>query len=195
MKLTRILVAGLILMVVLNICTLGFIIYKSQQHKHFQVEDRNGEERHGGGGPGKFLSKKLHLTADQEAALEKMRQPHEEKMSKFRALKDSLRKQAFQLVENDPYDSVKANAVAIEIGNCHKEMEKEMVAHFRAIKALCTKEQQADFNEFIEHISNEKMHGNGRMQGGNDHNRHFERGHHGGHHHRKNHHKRDCQGS
>lgn len=190
----KILVVGLILMGVLNICTLGFIIFKSQQHKHFLGEDRDVEERHGPGGPSKFLSKKLHLTIEQEEILEKLRKPHEENMSKLRALKDSLRKQAFKLVKNDPYDSIKANVVANETGNCHKEMEKEMVAHFLAIKALCTKEQQVDFNNFIEHISSERIHGHGGQDGdrghGSDSNRHHYKGHHS-----RNYHHKDCQGS
>jgi Spy/CpxP family protein refolding chaperone len=149
MKSQKILIAALILMVAINICTLGFIIYKSQ-HRH-----RGDGERHGP--PGKFLSKRLHLTEEQEQAMNVLRKENEEKMSVFRARKDSLRKESFELIKSDVYDTTRASEIANEIGNCHKEMEKQMATHFLAIKKLCTKEQQADFNKFIDHIAEVKQ--------------------------------------
>jgi Spy/CpxP family protein refolding chaperone len=150
MKSQKILIAGLILMVVVNICTLGFIIYKSQ-HRHY----RNDREKHGS--PGKFLSKRLHMNAEQEQSLDKLRKENEKKMSVLRARKDSLRKQSFELIKSDVYDITRADEIANEIGNCHKEMEKQMATYFLAIKALCTKEQLADFNKFIDHIAEVKQ--------------------------------------
>ena len=151
MKSQKILIAGLILMVVVNICTLGFIIYKSQ-HKHYRND--HGERF---GSPGKFLSERLHLSAAQEASLDKLRKENERKMSVLRARKDSLRKQSFELIKKDVYDVSRADELANEIGNCHKEMEKQMAAYFMSIKSLCTKEQQADFNRFIDHIAEIKQ--------------------------------------
>ncbi len=150
MKSQKILIAGLILMVAVNICTLGFIIYKSQ-HRHFRGEG----ERHGP--PGKFLSKRLHLSEDQEKSMNLLRKDNEEKMSVLRAKKDSLRKQSFELIKTDAYDTVRANEIANEIGSCHKEMEKQMATYFLSVKKLCTKEQQADFNKFIDHIAEVKQ--------------------------------------
>ena len=184
----RILIAGLILLGVLNICTLGFILFKSQQHgKHFYGNGHNDQnENH----PGKFLSKRLHFTPEQEASLEKMRKPHEEKVAFYKAKKDSLRKQSFELIKADTYDTVRADAISKELAVYQRDLEKEMTTHFLAIKALCTKDQQEDFNKFIDHVVSEKR---AQRERENHH------GHRMSHHHKKHHHhhrdRNNCQRS
>ncbi len=144
----KILIAGLILMVLLNIGTLGFILFKSNHHRDHHMRGGRGH-----GGPGKFIGKRLNFTPEQEAALSKLRTDHDLKMDQLREKTESLRKQRFELIKSEPYDSVKTNQLAFEIGNAHAEIEKEMARHFVAIKALCTKDQLADFNQFIDRLS------------------------------------------
>lgn len=149
----KILIAGLILMVVLNIGTLGFILCKSQEKSHHRMGMEGGGERHR---HGKFLGKKLDFTEAQEESLGKLKKEHEEKLSVLKERSHVLRKQQFELIKAETYDQKKGDEIADEIGTIHREMDKEMAAHFLAIKALCTKEQLPKFNAFIDKISDRK---------------------------------------
>ncbi len=150
----KILVAGLILMVLLNLCTLGYILFKPNRGGHGKYAHRM-EGRHG---HGKYFKQRLNLTPEQESSLEKLRAAHEEKMSAYKEKIEGLRKQRFELIKSDSFDAVKADQIALEIGNVHAEMEKQVAEHFLAIRALCTKEQLTGFNDFIDRIS-ERMAG------------------------------------
>jgi Spy/CpxP family protein refolding chaperone len=146
MKSQKILIAGLILMVVLNICTLGFIIFKSNHGFGHRMGGRHG-------GPGKFIGKRLGFTEQQEQELTILRETHEKKMCAIRTKTDSLRKQHFALMKAGSFDGAKSDQLAIEMGNVHAQREKEMANYFVSIKALCTKEQQEGYNEFIDRVS------------------------------------------
>ncbi len=154
----KILIAGLILMVVLNICTLGFILFK---HNHGFGHGMGGRQGHG-----KLLGKRLGFTPEQEAALEKLRPAHEAAMASFRGRMDSLRRAHVAVIKAEPFDSEKAALLAEEIGKCHTEMEKHMAVHFLEIKALCTNEQLGAFNQFLDRMTEHRgRHG----MGGNRH--------------------------
>lgn len=140
----KLLIAGLILMVVLNICTLGFIVFKAN----------HGFGRMGGKhGHGKFIGKRLGFSPEQEEALTKLREEKETKMAAIREKMTSLRKQRFELIKTEPFDAAKADQLAEEIGNCHAEIEKLMAGYFVSVKALCTKEQLEEYNKFIDRVS------------------------------------------
>lgn len=154
MKSQKILIGGLVLMVLLNIGTLGYILLKPNHGGRFGGH-RMGE-KHGGGGPGRFIGKRLHFSEEQEAALDKLREEHFAKLTVQREKIDTLRKQLLALVKTEPYDAAKADAITTEIGKSHAEIEKEMASHFTAIKAMCTKDQLVEFDKFIDRIGEHK---------------------------------------
>lgn len=166
MKSQRILIAGLILMVLLNIGTLGYILFKHNHGGRFGGH----RDQHERGGPGKFIGKRLHFTEEQEAALGKLREEHFAKMTVQKEKIDTLRKQLLALVKAEPYDAAKANAITTEIGKAHAEIESEMASHFTAIKALCTKDQLAEFDKLIDRIGEHRpgMFGFGKHKGRGD---------------------------
>ncbi|HSZ24500.1 MAG TPA: periplasmic heavy metal sensor [Cytophagaceae bacterium] len=166
----KILIVALVSMVVLNIGTLGFIYYKSQHHKRFVKSEWRNEFN-----KGEFLSKRLNFTEEQEVAFRKLRKEHKKEKDAVKAKIDSLRKQEFELLKNDPYDATTANVLASEIGANQKEIELLMSKHFLAVKALCTKEQLSDFNELIDHIKAKQTEENGYGHARNwNHKRHGE---------------------
>lgn len=160
MKSQKILIAGLILMVVLNICTLGFIVFKFNHGFGHRMGGRHT--------PGKFIGKRLGFSDQQEEALVKLREVHDQKMSAIRERTDSLRKQHFALLKAESFDAAKSDQLSVEIGKVHADMEREMASYFASIKTLCTKEQQEDYNKFIDRVS-EHMPGSHRGFGRNRH--------------------------
>jgi protein CpxP len=150
----KILIAALILMVLLNIGTLGFVFLRHQHGPYFMRE---------GFRQGRFMDK-LKMTEEQKKSIEKLRNTHEEKMSSLRAMTDSLRKQRFELMKITPYDSSQGNILAARLGDIQEEMEKQITSHFLSIRALCTQEQLPEYNKFIDRLSSRMS--NGSRYGG-----------------------------
>ncbi|HVD98712.1 MAG TPA: periplasmic heavy metal sensor [Cytophagaceae bacterium] len=155
MKSQKILVAGLILMVLLNICTLGVVLFKSSEDEgpghHMGMDDKGKHHR------GKMIGKRLNFTPEQEAALEKLRAKHDAVMAPLREKMDTLRKQRLALLKADTFDAAKSDQLAAEIGTVQTAIEKEMANHFVEIKALCKKDQLEEYNKFIDRIGQRKF--------------------------------------
>jgi Spy/CpxP family protein refolding chaperone len=160
MKSQKILIAGLVLMVLLNIGTLGFIIFRSNHGFGHRMGGKHS--------PGKFIGKRLGFSDQQEESLVKLREVHDKKMEVIRMKTDSLRMQHFALLKADVFDETRSNQVSEEIGKVHAEMEKEMAMYFASVKELCTKEQLEDYNAFIDRVS-EHMPGSHRGFGRHKH--------------------------
>ena len=163
----KLLIGGLILMVVLNLCTLGFILFKPHHGHHRgghgdQWGDHRGFGDKRGGGP----FKELNLTAEQETKLNDLKVNLDSKMDSLRQQADKLRKAQFALLKSDQVDPAIVNKQAAEIGNCFTEMEKLTFKHFSDIKKVLTKEQQAGFNKFVEEMGSRRHGPHGFMKGG-----------------------------
>ena len=148
-KIQKILVGGLILMVVLNLCTLGFILFRPHHGGH-------GARGYGWGGHHNPF-KELNLNSAQEEKMLELKTQLDNKMDSLRQKADKLREERFTLLKNETVNLAEANAKAIEIGNCFTQMEKLTFDHFLAIKKLLTKEQQAGFEKFVEQMGSRRQ--------------------------------------
>ena len=161
----KLLIGGLILMVVLNLCTLGFILFRPH-HGGRGPECGIGFDH--GKGHHRNPFKELNLTPEQEEKMIGLKTQLDTKMDSIRQKADKLREERFALLKSEPIDQAAANTKAIEIGNCFAQMEKITFEHFLAVKKILTKEQQAGFEKFIEQMCRRQgrhhmkgMHGDG----------------------------------
>jgi hypothetical protein len=103
--------------------------------------------------PKEIVIEKLHFDKSQIAEYDKVILLHQQKI---RSLDDSIRiskNKLYQLLnENSNVDSGKDNLI-MTLANYQKQIELTHFNHFMEIKAICRKDQLADFENLTEELS------------------------------------------
>ncbi|WP_396179835.1 hypothetical protein [Flavobacterium sp.] len=103
--------------------------------------------------PKEIVIEKLHFDKSQIAEYDKVILLHQQKI---RSLDDSIRiskNKLYQLLnENSNVDSGKDNLI-LTLANYQKQIELTHFNHFMEIKAICRKDQLADFENLTEELS------------------------------------------
>jgi len=103
-----------------------------------------------GPGPGKVIVERLKLDKSQRNEFLKLKQKHLEKVQAIQEKSRRLHDELFDLLKEPQIDTVREQSIIDSLGNNRKELERAIIDHFAAIKALCkTDEQKELFNEFI----------------------------------------------
>jgi len=145
----KILIAGIVVLVILNITTLSYIFFTSRNNFCFPPSEKRWDKKN-------ILKEKLHLTDAQNEQVLQFKKEHKSKVSELRKKIDSLRKQEFETIKTEPFDADKANNIALAIGNAHSDLEKQNIAHFLEIRKILTQDQLPYFIEFIDFIKDRK---------------------------------------
>ena len=135
----------ILLLIVLNLTSLGTI--------WFLQSSRPPEAGSTSRGPVKnFLEQELGLTPKQTKQFERLRQQH---FQESQAINEEMRlsKEAImQEVFADSPNSVKAEALAEEIGEGQAELENLRFQHFLALKSVCQPEQLEKFQRLFHEL-------------------------------------------
>ena len=122
-------IGGLLL---LNVSLLAFIWIKKPDHK-----------------PPPFLEEKLAFTADQQQQFEKLRNSHMREMDRLRKDIDALRD---ELYGTSGSSDEKVREITTQLGNKKAEGDLLTYRHFQEVRAICTPEQQQEFDKLINEI-------------------------------------------
>jgi Spy/CpxP family protein refolding chaperone len=145
----KILIAGIVVLVILNLTTLSYIFFTSRNNFCSPPSEKRWDKKN-------ILKEKLHLTDIQNEQVLQFKKDHRSKVSELRKKIDSLRKQEFETIKSAPFDADKANNIALAIGNAHTDLEKQNIAHFLEIRKILTQDQLPYFIEFIDFIKDRK---------------------------------------
>lgn len=158
----RFLIVVIIFLFVLNLFTLGYLMFErrplppemNEREGFEQFEnglgkrDKNRPER-----PDKLIIDKLKLNETQVKQFEELKKEHRKQID---MLQDSSRRyhdEYFGLLKNAVTDSTKANALLNRIAQNQVEIDKVTYTHFEKIKAICDPSQKEFFNGFIDEIA------------------------------------------
>lgn len=158
----RFLILMIIILFVLNLFTLGYLLFERKPHppemeergqfEQFENDpgkrDKNRPER-----PDKLIINKLKLNEAQVKQFEELKKEHRMQID---ILQDSSRKyhdEYFGFLKNPSADSVKANALLNKIAQNQVEIDRTTYSHFEKIKAICDQSQKELFNNFIDEIA------------------------------------------
>ena len=144
-KLLTITVIGLLL---LNLSTLAFLLV-SYPGEHKRPNDRP----EGKPNPSEIIIERLHFDVNQQKEYDKIIQAHK---GEIKILDGNIR-----TVKNELYAHLKQPQVDVKIKDSliavinanQKQIEQTHFKHFTAIKKLCRKDQEEDFNELTEDLS------------------------------------------
>jgi protein CpxP len=137
-KLLTIAVIGLLL---LNVMTLGFLVFRRPPHPP-----------HGKGGPAGIIIERLQLDEQQKSDFRKLADVHHEAFVKLTDNAKELRHRYYNLLREDVIDTAKADSLRTQMSANQGEIDKLNLEHFQQIRALCTPKQKERFNGLAEEI-------------------------------------------
>ncbi len=142
MNKTKLLSFAIIALLFLNFGILGFL---------FLSKDK--EEPKGRKMPREIVIEKLHFDANQIIEYDKTIKIHRKTIT---SIDDSIKvakNELYQLLNSESVDSVKKDSLYSKLAYYQKQVEITHFNHFLEIKAICKKEQLADYKTLTEELS------------------------------------------
>ena len=142
MNKTKLLSFAVIALLLLNFGILVFL---------FLSKDKDGPR--GRKMPREIVIEKLHFNDNQIIEYDKKIKIHRETIT---TLDDSIKvvkNELYQLLNFETVDLVKKDSLYSKLANYQKQVETTHFNHFLEIKAICKKEQLADYNDLTKELS------------------------------------------
>ena len=139
METTRLYKWLIVVLVLINIVILSFFTL---------TRNHEGHGHRGGGDLGDFISEELHFSPDQKKQFEEMKHQHHDSMMKLQETNKDLHDAFFEHLAT-PQDS-SVSVLSDSIASLQKQMDMVTFNHFKEVRALCTPEQQARFDQIID---------------------------------------------
>lgn len=135
---------GIVVLTLLNVSTIGTIIY------HIQTEKKQmgfNSERYPGPLKGRELMEHLDFTAQQRESFHSHNRDFMEAVSDInRSLNESRNNLFAELQKTNP-DTVKCNLISAEIGRLHKALKIKTYRFYLDVKKICNEEQREKLNK------------------------------------------------
>lgn len=149
----RFLVIIIIALVILNITTLGIIIFKAKtMQSNFAREKFNPpSEMHDMNDFPNRISRILDFNEEQSRQVEQLTQKHHLIMEE---LYKAMRFERRELLEQALQPSGKTDEIIENIINLQREMEKSKIEHLQGIASLCTPSQLEKFKSVMSRVAN-----------------------------------------
>jgi Spy/CpxP family protein refolding chaperone len=141
MNKTKLLTWAVVLLVVLNLTTVGTLLY----HKYNETTDNTPVVLSSGGGGsmlnGRFFRQTLGFNAEQMDVFREANRKFRPRANKIVFQIDSLKGEMFSELKKTKPDMVKLNELEAETGTLHAELKKETNQFYLKIKTVCTPRQ------------------------------------------------------
>jgi hypothetical protein len=149
-KENKILSLLILLLVVMNISTIGFcwILWNKMEHHQngsFGIQNPPPIQRN-------IIEDQLQLNAEQRKQFNDLLEQHFASRKVIDDKINSLRDQLFDLVKNDKPDTVAMHSIGVKIGELEAQKQLEIVKHFAALRLVCDKEQKEKFDVWINDV-------------------------------------------
>ena len=137
---------SIIALLVINLGTLGFLLFSGPKKGHFPPDGGRPKPR-------EIIIEQLHLDAQQVADYEVLIHQHRKQIT---ATEDKIRdakNELYLLLNSTTVDATKKNSLVNTLGQYQKEIELIHFNHFSDIKKLCKPEQLDGFSDLTEELS------------------------------------------
>lgn len=146
---TKILLLTIGILLITNIVMLVFFIGKKEP---FRKDFRAAREAY----ISEFLQNEIGFTSDQLVQYTALNKQHREKV---KTMTDSLRNSKERLVKelgSHAFSDSSINMIAQQSAEKEKAMEVQMLLYFKAIRRICTEEQQPKFDSLFYKVMRKK---------------------------------------
>lgn len=133
----------IVVLLLINIGTLGFLFFRRPPH-HMA-----GGQPGGGENPAQYLRRELALTDDQESKFKSIREAHHDQVQALRERMATYRKELYNGMKQPSTNSASSMVWIDSLANTQRQIEQITYAHFTQVRALCTPAQQQKFDDVI----------------------------------------------
>jgi len=148
------LMSMVIILIIVNIFTLGFFVFRgNHQPSAFRCDRR----------PGEYLIRELDFSDEQKRLFDDYRQEHH---SAIQPMMDQIsleKERFFSELKKEQIDSAKIDSLSKEISNIHQKVDIITFWHFNKIRKICDEKQKAHFDELIKEGICDKQKGRGKL--------------------------------
>lgn len=145
-KLLTLVVIGLFL---LNLFTLGFVLFKPTSAS-LMVNQQGPPE---GEGPARLIMQRLHFDERQKQQYQTLIDEHQKQTRLLNEKTARLYRDYYGLLATTPPDSVQAKALSQQIADNQRAIAELNFAHFQGLKALCRPDQQVYFTQLVDELA------------------------------------------
>ncbi len=139
----------IILLVILNIFTIVTLWMQRGQRQPLPPPGEQGRQGHD---VFRFLDMELDLSESQSRQLEEMRHRHHEERLRLEKGVLDTRRELLRLVTRSDTDSTEVQRLSRSIGERQAVLEQLTFQHFMEIKALCNRDQTAEFERLLREV-------------------------------------------
>lgn len=166
MEKDKFLVVTVIILFILNLFTLGYVLYGRGEPMsplfgndgpgpEERFDDGRGPERRGPEmkKPDLMIINRLKLDPEQVMKFEELKKEHRKQTEDLLFSGKKMRDEYFSLLKNDTPDTVRASQLLSQLAQNQKELDMATFSHFRKLRELCSAEQKKLFDVFIEDLA------------------------------------------
>ncbi|GAB2550274.1 periplasmic heavy metal sensor [Spirosoma aerophilum] len=149
MERTKLLTLATIGLLLLNLLTIGYLVFKpGQLGPPDHPPGRPGAEE-----PATVIIRRLHFDENQQARYMALVHQHQADVRVLRDQSTQLFWDFYGLLKADRPNLTQINDLSHQIGINQQQLAQLNLAHFGQIKALCRPDQKADFTELVADLS------------------------------------------
>ena len=142
----RMLVGAVILLVAINIATIGTIALKLPKPQSPNVREGFTRQR---SNLGMSISTELGLTPEQETIFEELRKSYFEENLEIRRTIQAHHRMIMQELDSESPNRVKLDSLAGEIGRLHEQQQLAIIEHFTTLREVCSPEQYQNLQKLF----------------------------------------------
>lgn len=166
MEKDKFLVVTVIILFILNLFTLGYVLYgrgeplipllgndgpgPEERFGEMREIDRKGPDIRR---PDMMIINRLKLDPEQVIKFEELKKEHRKQTEDLLFSGKKLRDEYFSLLKNEPPDTAAASRLLDQIALNQKELDRSTFSHFRKLRELCNADQKKLFDVFIEELA------------------------------------------
>lgn len=159
---------AVIVLLALNVATIGTIVYHLQQAKKQTVQPVENQTGKNAAYSGRYFRDRLQLSTEQMDAFRKVNSHFRQQARTINQELAQNRQLMLNEMQQQAPDTVKLEAYSGAIGNAHKLLKEETYRFYLGLKSFCDSNQQMELNrifqEFFINENNPVSNGNGNPQ-------------------------------
>lgn len=157
MQKDRFLILVIIILFILNLFTLGYVLFELKPPPPPEMldreHDRRGPDKREQNRPDELIINKLKFNNDQIKKFEDLKKEHRNRVDSIQFNSRKLHDEYFGLLKNPVVDTAKASVLLEQISLNQKMLDRATFSHFEKLRGICDNEQKELFNRFIDEIA------------------------------------------
>lgn len=142
----------IVLLLLINAGTLGYLLLPSQKKDAENRPERMGPPRHD-----RIIIERLELNESQISNFETLKREHHSQMVDIQRESGKLHKTLFELLKNDKVDESAKDSLLTLIQHTNLQKEEVTFEHFQKLRSILNEKQKDEFDDLVADMSERIM--------------------------------------